>query len=216
MPAIYKMKENPPKSSKGGKVVLHPRVVSRGTMDTQSIIALAADRSSFTPGDLEGALRLFSDLLGEMLKSGYDVKLDGIGYFSVSLQSRPVTDKKELRSESVHFKNVNFRCCAELKKRLKTMELSRLKEPKKADCPVEERVRRVLWYLERHPYLTTMNYRGLNACSDYQARKELAQLVADGVLTEIGTRKVKMYVKTPEPVELPDSLVVNSNVDELK
>lgn len=216
MPAIYKMKENPPKSRKDKKVVLHPRVVPKGTMDTQSMIALASDRSTFTPGDLEGALRLFSDLLGEMLKSGYNVKLDGIGYFSVSLQSRPVADKKELRSESVHFKNVNFRCCAELKKRLKTMELSRLKEPKKADYAVEERERRVLGYLERHPYLTTMNYRGLNACSDYQARKELAELVAGGVLTEIGIRKVKMYVKTPEPAELPDSLVVDSNVDELK
>lgn len=216
MSAIYKMKENPPKSRKGKKVVLHPRIVPKGTMDTESIIALAADRSTFTPGDLDGALRLFADILGEMLRNGYVVKLDGIGYFSVSLQSRPVTDKKELRSESVHFKNVNFRCCAELKKRLKEMPLSRLKEPKKTNYTIEERERRVLWYLERHPYLTTMDYRGLNACSDYRARKELAQLVADGVLTEIGIRKVKMYVQTPEPTELPDNFVVDSNVDDLR
>lgn len=31
-------------------------------------------------------------------------------FFSISLSSRPVMDKSEIRSESIHFRNVNFRC----------------------------------------------------------------------------------------------------------
>ena len=61
---------------------------------------------------------------GLILKSkGYIVELEGIGFFSISLSSRPVMDKSEIRSKSIHFRNVNFRYEKYLKKKLKTMRL---------------------------------------------------------------------------------------------
>ncbi len=193
MAAIYRMEKNPPKQGEEENQVLHPRIVPNGTVTTEQLIELATDRSTFTTGDLKGAISLLSELLAFKLRDGYNVKLDGIGLFSVSLQSRPVTDKGELRSESVHFKNVNFRCDAGLKKALKTMHVSRKKESKKTSYSEAERRRRLLWYLENHTYITTNDYYRLNACTDYQARKELKQFVEDGTLQEIGTRRVKMY-----------------------
>lgn len=207
MAAVYKMEKNPPKKDLGKKVVLHPRIIPWGTLDTETLIKEGATRSTYTEGDLKGAVRLIADMLAEKLEDGYNVYLDGIGYFSVSLRSRPVEDKKELRSESVHFKNVNFRCCAKLKKALKNIPLERYKEPKKTDFSQEEKERRLLWYLERHAYITTIGYQGLNGCTQYLARKELKQFVVDGILVENGTRRICIYTKRPESMVLPDGSV---------
>lgn len=215
MTAVYKMEKNPPKKGSGKKAVLHPRIVPWNTVDTESLIKEGSRRSTYTKGDLKGAIRVIADLLAENLEDGNNVNLDGIGYFSVSLWSRPVEDKKELRSESVHFKNVNFRCSVELRKRLNSMELERYREPKKSTFSEEEKERRLLHYLDRHAYITTLAYQGLNACTQYQARKELKQFVAEGVLIENGTRRMCLYMKRPEPEELPDTLVVESNVGEI-
>ena len=215
MTAIYKMEQNPPKKGSGKKVVLHPRIVPRDTVSTDRLIEEASSRSTYTDGDLKGAVRLLSDMLKEKLRDGYNVYLDGIGYFSVSLKSRPVEDKKELRSESVHFKNVNFRCCARLKHELKTMPVERYKEPKVTDFSQEEKERRLLWYLERHAYITTMGYQGLNGCTQYMARKELKQFVTEGILIEDGTKRLCIYTKRPELVELADNFVVDSNVGDM-
>ena len=46
---------------------------------------------------------------------GYNVELEGIGTFSVSLKSRPVMEKNEIRAESIHFKDVKFRSSKELR-----------------------------------------------------------------------------------------------------
>lgn len=215
MTAVYKMEKNPPKKGSGKKIVLHPRIIPWGTLNTEALIEEGSKRSTYTRGDLKGAVRLIADMLAEKLEDGYNVYLDGIGYFSVSLCSRPVEDKKELRSESVHFKNVNFRCCAKLKKALKNIPLERYKEPKKADFSQEEKERRLLWYLERHAYITTMGYQGLNGCTQYMARKELKQFVTEGILIEDGTKRLCIYTKRPEPVELPDNFVVDSNVGDM-
>lgn len=67
--------------------------------------------------------------MAENLRSGNNVEIEGLGFFSVSAQSRPGDGQEELRSESVHFKNVT-RCSQSLKDRLKTMPLTRLKEEK--------------------------------------------------------------------------------------
>lgn len=203
MTAVYRMEKNPPKEGSGKQTVLHPRIIPWDTVDTEAIINEGSRRSTYTRGDLEGAIRVIADLLAENLENGNNVYLDGIGYFSVSLRSRPVENKNELRSESVHFKNVNFRCCAKLRKKLRTIKLERYREPKKSDFSEEEKERRLLWYLDRHAYITTLAYQGLNACTQYQARKDLKQFVANNILEEKGTRKMCLYMKRSEVEELP-------------
>ena len=198
MTAIYKMEKNPPKPGSSKKTVLHPRIVPWDTLDSEYLAAEAAKRSTFSVPDMKGTIRVIADLLAEKLEDGYNVYLDGIGYFSVSLKSRPVTDKKELRSESIHFKNVNFRCCARLKHELNTMKLERYKETKTTVFSPEEKEKRLLSYLERHPYITVLTYQGLNSCTQYAARKDLKQFVADGILLEDGTRRINIYLKRPE------------------
>lgn len=195
MSANYRMEENPDPKGGKGKRPLHPRIVPYGTVKIRELMRYAKDRSTYSEADISGAVKLISDLVAEQLRDGYNVEVEGLGFFSVALASRPVMDKKELRSESVHFKNVNFRCCQELKNKLKTMHLSRVPEGKRRTFSDEEKYRRLQWYMDRNPYITVLQYRSLTGCSDYMARKELAAFVEDGTLEITGTRHISIYVR---------------------
>lgn len=116
MYARYRMVRNPNPTGDKKKQAMHPRVVPYGTIRTNDLIEEAQTRSTMSGADLKGALRVIADVMADRLEQGYIVELEELGFFSVSLASRPVMDKKEIRSESIHFKNVNFRCGKYLKK----------------------------------------------------------------------------------------------------
>ena len=92
--------------------------------------------------------------------------------------------KTELRSESVRFKNVNFRCCQQLKKALKTMPLTRMKSSGHCAPGMADREELLYRYLDENSYITVRSYRYLIGLSDYSARKDLAALVASGRLVK--------------------------------
>lgn len=213
MSANYRMEQNPPSKDHAEQTPLHPRIVPRGTLSIKELMKHAKGRSTFTEADISGAMKLIADLVTESLLDGYNVELEGIGYLSVSLQSRSVLDAKELRSESVHFKNVNFRCSSQLKHALKTMPLTRYKEEKLPIYDAEEKEYRLMWYLDRNPFITVRTYRGLNPCSRYIACKELDQFVAEGKLVPSGSHHIGIYTRPTAPPEgKPDLLVVDSNI----
>lgn len=213
MEAKYRMERNPDPTGENSEQPLHPRLVPNGTVSIRELMKFAKEYSTYSEADISGALQLITDLVADNLRHDYNVEIEGLGFFSVSLKSRPVMDKKELRSESVEFKNVNFRCCQELKDRLKTMPLSRLKEGKQHSFDDEEKYRRLQWYMDRHPYITVFKYRCLNNCSDYMARKELAAFVEDGTLEKEGSRHMILYIRpTRKDDAEPGTLVVESNI----
>lgn len=127
MTARYRMERNPDSGKNGNKMPLHPRLIPYETVSIKKLMKYAKSRSTYSEADIAGALQLITDLVTERLREGDNVEIEGLGFFSVSLQSRAVMSKTELRSESVRFKNVNFRCCQQLKKALKTMPLTRMK-----------------------------------------------------------------------------------------
>ena len=96
MSANYKLVRNPnPNPEESGKSLpLHPRLVSCGTIHTDEFINRAKSRSSFSPADMKGILQLFQDMMVDFLMFGYNVELEGIGTFSVSLK-KPARDGKE-------------------------------------------------------------------------------------------------------------------------
>ena len=116
MAANYKLVRNPDPANSDKLKPLHPRIKSLGTLSIEQLADRAQGRSSLSPATIKSALLVISDLLQETLREGYNVNLNNIGYFSVSLKSRPVMEKNEIRSESVHFSHVNFRCSQEFKR----------------------------------------------------------------------------------------------------
>ncbi|WP_304248398.1 HU family DNA-binding protein [Parabacteroides gordonii] len=193
MCARYRMVRNPNPTGDKKKQALHPRVVPYGTLHTDEVIKEAESRSGMSGADIKGALRVLADVMVSRLDQGYNIELDGLGFFSVSLTSRPVMDKKEIRSESIHFKNVNFRCGKYLKSKLKTMHLERIPEGKGVLPPFEERVRRLTEYLNTHHFITCSDYRDLTGCSKYRALEDLNKLINEGKLEKGGYRSTRVY-----------------------
>ena len=121
--------------------------------------------------------------------------------------------KTELRSESVCFKNVNFRCCQQLKKALKTMPLTRMKSSGHCAPGMADREELLYRYLDENSYITVRSYRYLIGLSDYSARKDLAALVASGRLVKGGSRLFAIYtLPKEEDMGIPQPLVVDSNL----
>ena len=109
MAADYDFRRKPNEKGDGEVQPLYPRIVSKGTIDSKRLFREIAEASSFTEGDLAGIMVAFQEKVSYYLSEGYHVKLGEIGYFSSSLRARPVMDKKEIRSVSISFDNVNFR-----------------------------------------------------------------------------------------------------------
>lgn len=100
MGANYRMERNPNPKGENDEMPLHPRLI----YNIRELMRYGKEWSTYSEADIAGALRQITDLVAENLRSGNNVEIEGLGFFSVSLQSRPVMDKKELRSESVHFR----------------------------------------------------------------------------------------------------------------
>lgn len=196
MGAIYKMTRNPAVSGKEENPLLHPRVVSRGTIGIEELMESAKERSSFSGADMKGIMQLISDLIAEHLTMGYCVELEGIGFFSVALQSRPVMDKLELRSESILFKNVNFRCSKHLKDKLKCMKLTRAKETSsKSYSPLEREQRMEMYFNQHEPCISRTTYMRVCMCNKHCALADLERYVQEGKIVRAGSRNTTIYLK---------------------
>ncbi len=194
MGANYRLIHDPNPTNDPDKKTLHPRVVPYGTVGIDELLKCGKEISSFSPADVKGVLQLLSDLMADRLECGYNVELDGIGFFSVSLTSRKAEDKKEIRSESVVFNNVNFRCGKELKKKLQYMKVSRLNEVQISQFTENERLERMIHYLHNEPFMSSTDYMTLNHCSRYTALKDLKNFVALNILTHKGYRSGRVYL----------------------
>ena len=194
MAANYKLVRNPDPANSDKLKPLHPRIKSLGTLSIEQLADRAQGRSSLSPATIKSALLVISDLLQETLREGYNVNLNNIGYFSVSLKSRPVMEKNEIRSESVHFSHVNFRCSQELKDKLSTMEVTRAQSVTVPNQSQAEKELRLKKHFEQKLNLTTTEYMNLTYCSRQKALKELKSLVQEDKITKIGSKNATQYL----------------------
>lgn len=196
MAAEYDFRKNPKNSESDEPAILHPRIVSKGTVDTEKIVSDLSYSSTFTPGDIEGLLVSLEDQIAGYLKEGYEVKLGNIGYFSVRLKSRPVKDKKEIRSSSVSFDNVNFRATASFKKKAKgDLVRSSTGFGSSSSITDEECRQRLKAYLEDHSFITCNEYCRITGFLKSKALRNLKGLVADKCLIKSGMGTHVVYMK---------------------
>ena len=103
MATKFDFKKSPDVNGTADKTTLYPKIVVAGTKNLENIADDIAKRSGFKAGTVIGLFSDLENLLTDYLADGYNVKLGEIGTFSATLTSRKVTDKKEIRSGSVHF-----------------------------------------------------------------------------------------------------------------
>lgn len=198
MAAAYDFQRKPNPKGDGELQPLYPRIVNRGTITTKRLVSDISQASSFTPGDIEELLAAFEDRISYYLSEGHHVQLGDMGYFSAGLVSRPVEDKKEIHAQSIFFGKVHFRVspgfrkqCAGFVERVKAGYGFR----HSAEISGSERYRRLLAFLETHPFITRKDYSGITGLLKNKALNDLNLLVKKGYLTTVGQGSHKVYVK---------------------
>ena len=196
MYAKYDFRKKPSSKEDEDEQPLYPRIVSNGTIDFQQIVKEIAQASSFTPADIEGVQLAIENKISEYLVSGHHVQLGNLGYFSAKLKARPVMDKKEIRSVSISFDNVNFRATPWFRRRSSgTVTRAKFGFQESSNLPEETRRSRLEAFLAKNHFITRREYSQITGLLKGKAQRELNLLVENGVLNTRGYGNRVVYLK---------------------
>ena len=199
MSAYYDLYQTPdPLGENRNEPRLHARILPRGTISADKFRELVAKATGFSPAILDGTLQAVTDELYSWLSEGWTVEVGELGYFSVSLKcDRQVTDKKEIRSPSVHFQNVNLRISSRFRNRFQTMELERKASPyiSHSKLTLEERRKKLLQHLNKYGCITRTDYEQLTGKAKHQAVADLNLFLEEGIIRKYGSGKTVVYLK---------------------
>lgn len=208
--AKYKLQELPALSNVGKRRV-YPKMVVNRTLSTADMVEkMKLYHRAWSPSIIEGVLMDVGDMLVELLSMGYNVKLDGIGTFSLSLDFKD--DKpKEMQGDDdkmiyrkVGVKNINFKSDPELVKQVKRAtdrELERdmggVKVIRKEVYTQEERIARAMKVIERDGLISLADYARVNNMSHTAASLELRAISEDSSspIQSRGNGSHKVWVK---------------------
>lgn len=193
MTAQFEVYKSPNPKKEDSTVWYHARLVSSGTIRINDLVREINENTSFSPADVRGLLQAFFDTLTYHLRAGESVELEGLGYFSVSVESPQVEDPKEIRTGNVHFKAVNYRCSVALKEKLKTMRIGHSPKEETPVYSAEKRQEHILNYLRKKGIVGSSECMDLNGCTRYQALQDLKSLINEQKITRIGRRKASYY-----------------------
>ena len=206
--AKYKLQEMPD-MDESGKRRVYPKMVINRTLDTKELIEkMKLYRRAFSPSIIEGVVTDLEDMLVEVLSMGYNVKLDGIGAFSLSLgfeDEKPTEIQEEgdkMLYRKVGVKGVNFKVAPEMVKRIRRetdleRDMGGVTVLKKKLYTREERIARALQVIERNGYITLTDYAYINNLNRCTASKELREITSDksSPIDGRGSGSHKVWVK---------------------
>lgn len=199
MSAYYDLFDTPDPKKTGKKLPLHARMVPKGTMDRNEFMDRVHLFTGISRSVLEGAMQAFSDELCDSLANGWTVEFGELGYFTPSLQCRPVMDKKEIRSSSVFLRGLNFRLSKGFFRKLAgKMTLSRVPADSSSSVEVrsaDECLQLLLDYLAKYPCINRAQYCRLTGRKRLQGVNDLNLYVEQGVLMRHGMGKAIVYAK---------------------
>lgn len=188
--AKYKLQELPDMQGEGKRKV-YPKMVINRTLNLEDLTEkMKSHHRAFSPSTIEAVVMDLEDMMVEVLSMGYNVKLDGIGTFSLSLgfeDEKPTEMQKEgdkMLYRKVGVKNVNFKVDPEMLLQLcketdLEREMSGVKVIKKNLFSKEERIARALQVIERDGYITLTDYAHINNLSRTAASAELKEITSD-------------------------------------
>ena len=192
----YDLFANPPRNGEE-KPTLHARAINIQTVNTNELARMIESMSTFTTADIKGAIKAISDRLYFCLSNSQSVHLEGIGTFSVTLKCKQqVENKKDIRSASIEFKNVEFRADPELKKRLRNARIERREgTSNKKSYNSDIRQKRILWYIKNYGSINQSVAASLNQCTRQKAKADLEQLLEDNQIQKNWCGKRAFYVR---------------------
>ena len=174
-----------------GKRTVYPKMVTDQTLTTKEFIdELHKHLRTVDKGVLTGVMCGMADTLSSLLSRGYNVTLDDIGTFSMSLKF--IDDKStEIQEEDdrllyrrVGVKDINFKTSPEMLHELRRVTkfervMAGARVLKKNLYTLEQRIENALAIIDEKGHITLGEYSKVNNLSRTTASKELAKITAD-------------------------------------
>ena len=211
--AKYKLQELTDMRNEGKRRV-YPKMVTNRTLSRKEFVKkMQGYHRGISESTTEAVLMDVADMLVEMLSMGYNVNLEGIGTFSLSLgfeDDKPTEMKGEedkMAYRKVGVKDINFKASLELLKSVKhetDRDLERdmvgVKVIRKQLYSREERIARALEMIEANGFITLSDYAYINNLSRTAASLELKEITADQTspIGSMGSGSHKVWVKRKE------------------
>ena len=185
----YKLQEMPDVHNTGKRKV-YPKIVTNRTLSRKEFIKrMQGYHRGISESTTEAVLLDVADMLVEMLSMGYNVNLEGIGTFSLSLgfeddkptEMQSAEDKMTYRKVGV--KDINFKASPEFLKSVKhetdrdlERDMGGVKVIRKQLYSREERIARALEVIETNGLITLSDYAYINNLSRTASSLDLKEI----------------------------------------
>ena len=194
-----------------GKRKVYPKMVTNRTLSRKEFVErMQGYHRGISPSTTEAVLMDVEDMLVQMLSMGYNVNLEGLGTFSLSLgfeDDKPTEmqgDDDKMIYRKVGVKNINFNASPEFVKAVKRetdrdleRDMGGVKVIRKQLYTQEERIVRALKVIEDNGVLTLGEYAYINNLSRTAASLELKAITAKEAspIQSKGSGSHKVWVK---------------------
>lgn len=180
------------------EISYHPRVVNFQHVTTHKLATEIHSATTFGTSEVEAMLMEMSRCMGNHLREGHRVHLDGVGYFQVTLQTTEPVHSMKAHADKVKFKSVKFLTDKDLKGELIGMHVRRSKyKPHSASLSEKEIDVKLTEYFATHPVLTRSDMQSLCYFTHSMASRHIRRLKEQGCLQNIGRRTQPIYVPSP-------------------
>ena len=199
MAILFEWYENPVAPHQPKEKRLHARIILNGKVETKDLKSIIQKRSSLSEADVSAVLEALSDVMGDELREGRQVHLDGIGYFYPSLEcTEEITPDTPRRNEKVKLKAIQFRSDQQLKDSIGPVKLRHSQYSRHSGNLTEEEIDvRLKEYFSTNQVLTRRDFQGLCKLTRTTAADRLRKLREAGKLKNIGLRTQPIYVPIP-------------------
>ena len=197
-----------------GKRRVYPKMVTNRTLSRKEFIKMMQGyHRGISESATEAVLIDVADMLVEMLSMGYNVNLEGIGTFSLSLgfeDDKPTemqSEEDKMTYRKVGVKDINFKASPEFIREVKRetdrdleRDMGGVKVIRKQLYSREERIARALEVIEANGLITLSDYAYINNLSRTAASLELKELTDDKTspIGSMGRGSHKVWVKRKE------------------
>ena len=195
----FELYKTPHPKDEEGKETYHARVVNFQHIDTDYLAKEIQIATSLSEGDVKSVLDSLSHFMGDRLREGESVHLDGIGYFQIKLNSKePITSPK-LKANQIKLKaNISFKADIKLKKSVSVVHLERSKlKPHSASRSNEEVDKLLTNYFSNNPILTRSDFQRLCGFTPTTAARHIKRLKEEKKLKNIHTYYNPIYMPMP-------------------
>ena len=208
--AKYKLQEMSDVHHDGKRKVYPKMVVNRTLSHKEFIDKMQGYHRGISPSTTEAVLMDVEDMLVRMLSMGYNVNLEGLGTFSLSLgfeDDKPTEmqgDDDKMAYRKVGVRDVNFKASPDFIQSVKRetdpdleREMSGVKQILKQKYTREERIARALDVIDENGFIGLTDYAYINNLSRTAASLELKEIDSDhdAPIHSVGQHSHKVWVR---------------------